>query len=81
MIGYCSVVDGECVAPAGIGTTSGYGACEPGRVHRCQECYELVCKQCSKMATIRGKRAKYCHNCIAREFGEDQLRNRYMLHK
>lgn len=58
--GYCHVVEGSCLAPAGFRTGTGrVGVLPPGPVVDCSECGEEVCVKCSKR---RGK-GRVCVDC------------------
>lgn len=59
--GYCHVVEGACLAPAGWRVGSGIAHAPPGPVVDCAGCGEEVCLKCS---TKRGKR-RLCVDCYS----------------
>lgn len=62
----CAYSGGECLAPAGWGTSSGYASNNSSSANaRCYACGESVCTAdtCSKLVNYRGRRSRLCTNC------------------
>lgn len=62
MMAHCSVVDGDCTAPAGIRVGSGVGDMPMSHCCICVECGEPVCRKCSVPSRLVAKR-RVCANC------------------
>lgn len=56
----CSVVDEDCVAPAGYRTDSGVAVGTTAAGHHCDICGEAVCEACSSLQ----KKRRVCNNCL-----------------
>lgn len=59
----CSVVDEDCVAPAGYRTGSGVSVGTTPAGHHCDICGEAVCEACSKIK----KKRRICNACLEAE--------------
>ena len=67
--GICSVVRGECKAPAGLqagGLGGGVYECQAARVSECHWCGADVCTSadCSRVVLRDGKKRRVCTDCL-----------------
>jgi len=67
--GICSIVQGECKAPAGLqagGLGGGVYEYSPARVAECYQCGADVCTSadCSRVIMRKGKKRRVCATCL-----------------
>lgn len=66
---YCSVCDGYCLVPAGLLCGAGMADGDASCKETCRVCGEPVCKNCSLLVNIGGRRKRVCHTCVERHDG------------
>lgn len=70
--GTCSVVNGNCKAPAGYLVGARVGSSDARTSAKCYRCGEFVCTDagCSRRVRDKGTLKRFCYNCRPELFGD-----------